>query len=125
MKKSLIYIAIMLVPFLSCKAQKVEHTTIWGTFYKLDKGKHFSTSYTLELKSDSTFVFIIKVKDGQPQCDGIWEIVNDKYILLKCGEITDITETLTNGYMSKREHEINIINKNKLRYNDVVLKRKK
>lgn len=125
MRKFLIYIAVMLISSLSCKAQKVEQEAILGTFYKLDKGKHFSTSYTLMLKSDSTFAFIIKVKDGQPQCDGIWEIVDDKFILLKCGEITDVTETLTNGYMSKREHEIIIINKNKLRYNDVVLKRKK
>jgi hypothetical protein len=115
----------MMVSLLSCTAQKVGQEAIYGTFYKLNKAKHFSKSYTLELKPDGTFTFIIKVKDGQPQCSGMWEIVGNEFIFLKCNEITDIIETLTNAYMSKREHKVEIINKNKLKYNDVVLKRKK
>jgi len=109
---------------LSCKAQSLVQKAIYGTFYKLDKDKHFSASYTLKLNSDSTFSFLIKVQDGQPQCNGTWELLEDGFILLKCGEVADVTETLTNAYMSKREHKILIMSKNKLKYNDIVLKRR-
>jgi hypothetical protein len=111
--------------FLSCKAQKVGQEAIYGTFYKLDKDKHFSTSYTLKLNSDSTFSFLIKVKDGQPQCNGTWELVDNEFIHLKCYEITDVTEALSSGYMNQREHKLQVVNRNKLKYKDVVLKRKK
>lgn len=125
MRKKLIYIVIMMIPLLSCKAQKVEQESIYGTFYKLDKDKHFSSSYTLILNEDGSFKLLEKHKDGNPQCNGSWEIVNKEYILLKCGEVADAMETLTNAYMSKREHKVEIISKNKLKYNDVILKRKK
>lgn len=89
MMKILICINIMIMSLLACNAKNLEHDAICGTFYKFDKDKHFSTSYTLELNADSTFTFIIKVKDGQPQCSGVWEIVEDKFILL-------LTSTLKN-----------------------------
>lgn len=110
---------------LPCKAQKVEQEVIYGTFYKLNKDKHFSSSYTLVLNPDNTFQFIIRVQDGNPQCNGHWEIINNEYILLKCNEVVDVKETLTNAYMSTRENKVTIVSKNKLKYNNVVLKRKK
>ena len=53
------------------------------------------------------------------------KIINNEYILLKCNEVVDVNETLTNAYMSTRENKITIVSKNKLKYNNVVLKRKK
>lgn len=115
----------MLMSLLSCKAQQIEQSEIYGTFYKLQKGKDFNIVYTLELKSDSTFFLHLNTAGGNPQCKGKWKIVDSNFIFLKCNEITDVTETLTNGYMSQREHKVEIISKNKIKYKDVVLKRKK
>lgn len=123
--KAIIYISVVLMSFLSCNAQQIEKETICGTFYKLQKGKDFNVSYTLELNTDSTFLLRLNTAGGKPQCEGKWKIVNSKSIFLKCNEIGDITETLTNGYMSQREHKMKIISKNKIKYKDVVLKRKK
>jgi hypothetical protein len=125
MMKALIYISILILSLLSCKAQKVEQEVIYGTFYKLNKDKHFSSSYTLVLNPDNTFQFIIKVQEGNPQCKGLWEIISNEYILLKCNEVVDVEETLTNAYMSIRENKLTIVSKNKLKYNNVVLKREK
>lgn len=110
---------------LSCKVQKIGQNAFYGTFYKLNKDKHFSSSYTLVLNPDNTFQFIIKAQDGNPQCNGHWEIIDKEYIYLRCNEVADVIETLTNAYMSTRENKVMIVSKNKLRYNDIVLKRKK
>jgi hypothetical protein len=115
----------MTMSLLSCKAQTVEQASICGTFYESYKDKHFSTSYTLILNSDSTFSFHIIVKDGQPQCNGKWELVEDEFILLKCGEDANPFEMLSNHYMSQKEHKLQVLNKNKIKYKNVVLKRKK
>ncbi|MDB4334844.1 hypothetical protein OAA06_00645 [bacterium] len=110
---------------LSCKAQEIGHAEICGAFYMLQKGKDFNVAYTLELNTDSTFLLRLNTAGGKPQCEGKWEIVDCNFIFLKCNEITDVTETLTNGYMSQREHKVEIISKNKIKYKDVLLKRKK
>lgn len=114
----------VLILFLSCKSLMVEQDVIYGTFYKLDKGKDFSSSYTLELNQDGSFVFEIKLHMANPQCKGKWRMV-DNEIFLECEEITDPTKMISGAYMNKREHTLLIVNKNKLKYDDVVLKRKK
>ena len=125
MMKATIYLSVMLMSLLSCKAQQIEQSEIYGRFYKLQKGKDFNIAYTLELKSDSTFFLHLNTAGGNPQCEGKWKIADNNFIFLKCNEITDVTETLTNGYMSQREHNLNIISKNKIKYKNVVLKRTK
>lgn len=125
MMKAIIYMSVILMSLLSCRAQKLEHEAICGTFYKLNKDKDFSTSYTLTLNPDNTFTFVIKVQDAQPQCNGTWEMVDNEFILLKCGEDANPYEMLSSGYMSEKEHKLQVINKNKIKYKDVVLKRKK
>lgn len=115
----------MIMSLLSCKAQNIGQEAIYGTFYKLQKGKDFITSYTLELNADSTFTLLINTAAGKPQCNGKWELVDNEFIHLKCYEITDVTEALSSGYMSQREHKLQVVNRNKIKYKDVVLKRKK
>lgn len=122
--KAIIYMSVMLMSLWSCRAQKLEHEAICGTFYKLNKDKYFSTSYTLNLNPDNIFTFVIKTQDAQPQCKGIWEMVDNEFILLKCCEAANPYEVLSSGYMSEKEHKLQIINKNKIKYKDVVLKRK-
>lgn len=124
MKKTIIYLVIIFGLLISCRAQKIDQSSICGTFYKLDKDKHFSSSYTLELRLDSTFTFIISVQDAKPQCNGKWKIVDNGFIMLNCNEDTNPYEMLSSGYMSQRENKLQIINKNKIKYKDVVLKRK-
>jgi len=124
MKKATVYIIFMLVSFFSANAQKIDQCTICGKFYKLVKGKDFSTSYTLELNADSTFKLFIRVFDGSPQCQGKWKFMGDKFVILNCSEDDNPYQMLTNGYMSQRNDTIQIISKNKIRFNDAVLKRK-
>lgn len=125
MMKYITYISIILISLLSCKVQKVDQVTMCGTFYKLHKGNDFNTSYTLQLNTDNTFLLLLNTAGGKPQCKGKWEIVDSIYIILKCDKVSDVTETLTNGYMKQREYKMQIISQNKIRYNEVVLKRKK
>ena len=110
---------------MSCKSLQVEQESFYGTFYKLNNDKHFSSSYTLELNQDGSFKLIEKHKDGQPQCSGKWTIVDDEFVLLECGEDTNPYEMISSHYMSQRGHKLKILSKNKLEYHSVVLKRKK
>lgn len=125
MKRVVIYIALMLGLFVTCRAQKIEHGAVCGTFYKLVKGKDFNTAYKLEIHADSTFKLLINTAEGNPQCTGKWEIVDNVFIMLKCCEDANSYEMLSSVYMSQKEHKLQIINKNKVKYKDVVLKRKK
>lgn len=50
--RAVIYIVIMLGLFVTCKVQKIGQETICGTFYKLNKDKNFSSSYTLKLRQE-------------------------------------------------------------------------
>jgi hypothetical protein len=125
MKRTVVYVIITLCLFISGKAQKIGQEALCGTFYKLNKDKYFNSSYTLELRPDSTFTFIVMVKDAKPQCNGKWEIIDKEFILLRCNEDTNPYEMLSSGYMSEKEHKLKIINKNKIKYKKVVLKRVK
>jgi hypothetical protein len=124
MKKILIFITIILAHIVTCNAQIIGQKSMCSTFYKLVKGKDFNTSYTLELRTDSTFVLIINTAAGSPSCKGKWEIVDNVFVLLKCDEDVNSDAVLSSGYMAQKEHKLRIINKNKIEYKDVVLKRR-
>jgi hypothetical protein len=124
MLKSIVYLSFILGLVNSVSVQKIDQCTICGKYYKLVRDKDFSTSYTIELKADSTFKLSIKIFEGRPQCEGKWKSIGEKLILLKCYEDNNPYEALTNGYMSQKEHTIKIINKNRIKFNDFVLKRK-
>lgn len=124
MRKTLIYSIVIMLITLSCKAQEIDRESLNGTFYGIDKGKDFSTAYTVELKEDGSFSLMIKVQDANPQCKGKWEI-SDNEVLLDCEKVTDPTKMISSAYMNKREYNLSILNKNKLKYKDTILKRKK
>ena len=109
----------------SCKAQMVDKEAISGTFYKLKKGEDFNIAYTLKLRANNTFELLISTIDGKPQCEGKWKMINDRFILLECNNDDNPYETISNTYMSQKEHKIQILGKNRLKYEDVVLRRKK
>ena len=112
--------------FFSCGSTKiVTHKNIEGCYHAIVKKYGFTTSYTLVLNNDNTFSFDIKVQDGNPKCKGNWIAMdNDKFLMLEC-EQSSIFEELTNSYMNKRDHIMQVINKNKLKYKDIILRRKR
>ena len=125
MKRIVIYLTISFAFLIVCKAQTIEQKIICGKYYKLVKGKDFNTSYTLELNTDSTFKLIINTAAGNPQCTGKWKFMDNEFVMLKCNEDTNPYEMLSSGYMSEKEHKLQVIGKNKIKYKDVILKRKK
>lgn len=125
MRKTFIYIVIISIFLMSCIAQKKDRGFYHGTFNAVNQSyKGLPTYYyTLEINQDSTFTYSIKVGLGGSYCSGKWKI-NKNILLIECNEITDPMEGLTRGGMSG-EQEFEILNKNKLKYKDIVLKRKK
>ena len=108
---------------MSCSVNKNIIGKFYGTSAGLSKGTY--DQYNLELKPDSLFYFNIKIQDANPGCEGTWSLSHDT-LLLKCDNVETITDMLSSGYMNKREHKFRIISKNRLKYEDItVLKRKK
>ncbi|MCI1720030.1 MAG: hypothetical protein LKM37_03275 [Bacteroidales bacterium] len=126
MKRVIIYIAIMLGSFVICNAQKIEQRAMCGIFDKCVNRKYFNieTFYSLELNADSTFTFVINHQDARPKGVGKWKIIDTCFISLELEE-PSVEECLTSGYMSERKIKMRIININKIKYKDVILKRKR
>ncbi len=109
----------------SCSTLKLDNDNITGVFYKKGSNKYgFNYEYKLELNKDKSFKLVQKIQDANPSCEGSWSIHNDT-IILKCNEVENITDMLTNGYMNKREQKVKILSINKLNLDDVNLHRVK
>ena len=111
MIKTLIY--ILIVGLSSCKSLHIDR----GEYYK--KGKDYT--YSLKLTEDSTFILSKKYQDAFPQCSGKWSYIAKDTILLKCDEMKDVMESLTNGYMAERENRLIVLNQNKVKLGKVIL----
>ncbi|RKN75913.1 hypothetical protein D7Z94_24945 [Ulvibacterium marinum] len=95
-----------------------------GEFYKKQTAnKTISVSYSLNLRPDNTFVFSIKSQDANPKCEGSWEL-NWQSVYLKCNESDDIGEILSSGNMPDKEHKLEVINRNRIKFKNVVLTRR-
>jgi hypothetical protein len=115
--KTLFYF-ILLGVFASCKT----HTALkglHGTY--LAKGKDYY--YSLILNPDNTFLLKIKYQDAVPECSGNWRYFTKDTLELTCSALNDIAKSLTNGYMTERNHKVGVINKNKLKLDNVVLRK--
>ena len=106
--------------FICCKTLQTDNNLL-GEYFS--KGKDYE--YILMLQGDYSFELQLKYQDASPKCTGSWKLVGDKLISLQCKEFSDITETLTNGYMSEREHNLEIINSNRLKFKGVILRKRK
>ncbi len=121
-------LAMVLVCFSCISSRELSSDSLIGMFYAKQSAFTRGTyvQYTLELKTDNSFYFEIRGHDYSPRCEGKWDILYESnMLLLKCEENENQYEMLSSGYMSEREHRFELINKNKLKYKDVVLKRKK
>ncbi|MDP2161200.1 MAG: hypothetical protein Q8K02_11995 [Flavobacterium sp.] len=122
MKINLIILTSVFCIAVSCSVLKTERNDIAGTFYKKGSKNKFNYEYGLKISSDGSFLLSYKVHGANAQCDGIWKQSNDT-LFLNCNEEKDIALMLSSGYMNKREYVLKIINRDKLRLDDIVLKR--
>lgn len=121
--KNIIYISIVFLLY-SCSALKIQQSDIIGEFYKREVSKNtLSVSYNLLLKSDSIFTLSMKMQDANPKCNGKWTL-KDNYIYLKCDETQDVGDVLSSGYMNEREYKLEVLNSNKIKFKNSILKRK-
>lgn len=91
-----------------------------GSFSKI--GKDYS--YKLDIGSDSTFTFGIKVQDARPECTGKILYFLPDSVRLICNE-EDVYAMLGNGYLNERENLVKVISRNKLKVRGINLKRQK
>jgi len=105
--------------FFCCKTLQKD-SNLLGEYYS--KGKDYE--YNLTLRDDNRFELQLKYQDANPRCEGIWKWTGDKTINLQCDEVSDVTETLSSGYMNEREHDLEIESGKKLKFKGVVLTKK-
>ena len=79
--------------------------------------------YSLTVNLDSTFTLKRESYHSLSGCSGKWK-VNGDTLLLQCDE-EPIASQLSSGYMTNRTPELIVLGNGRLRYNEVVLKRKK
>ena len=117
MNKALNKVILFLLSILltTCSAQR----NLSGKYSRAEK----DFRYDLELKKDSTFALTQKYFEVVSECQGKWESLSEDTLLLKCYEATDVTETLSGGYMSEREKKVIVLTGGKLRLGKVTLKR--
>src|SRR5690554_4553171 len=96
---------------LSCATNKsLKYDNLLGKFYAIYPGLTENTNYRyfLELKKDSTFYFQINLHDASPRCKGLWSVSND-ILLMKCSNVENIGDMLSNAYMNQREFTLIVI----------------
>jgi len=122
--KNLIYILIALT-ICSCSSLKVQQADVIGQYYKLQTSRNtLSVSYDLILKKDNSFSLSIRMQDANPMCNGKWELKDNRYIYLECDDVKGVAEMLSSGSMTDKNYKLEVLSKNKIRFKDVILKRK-
>ena len=134
MKKIIVYI-IALFLLLSCNSNRFISDKLHGTFNGVEfyydektNRKHPLWGVKLELKQDGTCVLRKSHSLAGRYCFGEWTMVNEKLVKINCNrnpELDGIAKSLIGGNAIEGKLEVKIINKNKLKLDDVVLKRKK
>lgn len=114
--KNLLIISIIFLA--SCKTVSMSQN-MQGQYYK--EGKDYQ--YSLSLNNDSSFTLTKKYFEVNSTCRGKWQRISKDTLLLKCGE-EDLSVKLQSGYMTERERKVIVLNKNKLKIDKVILKRK-
>ena len=120
--KRLIIIVFAILLFSACSVTK-QQSTIIGKFkgYTLGMSSFVPPGeMTLSLNPDYVFELHWLKRDYT----GKWEILDKNQLILKFDEITDISILLGSGVILDKEREVKFINKNKLKLDNVVLKRK-
>lgn len=109
---------ILIIAFSSCKTVSVSQS-MQGQYHK--EGKDYV--YDLSLNNDSSFTFTKKYFEVNSTCSGKWYYLSADTILLKCDDV-GLSEKLQSGYMAERERKAIVLNKGKIKIDEVILKRK-
>ncbi len=128
MKKLIVYIAVLSL-LLSCKSQQLTLNTLSGLYDGVEVISDNALSYyvELELKQDRTCVLRKTLDLAKIECRGEWSIINGNLIEIKCNSnlaLSDMEKALQGGSFIEGNIEVEILNKNKLKLDNVVLKRK-
>lgn len=128
MKRFIIYLTVLML-FTSCKIQQVNVASLCGRFGGVEGDKSpLSTYVLLELNKDSTCLLTKTFDLFKHECRGEWTLLNDDVIEIKCNNNpiqSDIEKALQGGCYIDGTLQIKILNINKLKLKDVILKRKK
>ena len=99
-----------------------------GTFDGVEGGKNpLSTYVVLELNVDNTCSLKKTFDLSKIECRGEWDI-NDDVIEIRCNNnpvLIDVEKALQGGSYIEGTLKIKVLNKNKLKLGNTVLKRKK
>ncbi len=90
---------------------------IEGMFVR--KTKNYN--YSLTINNDSTFSLITQSIHARSGCAGKWELIKDT-LVLRCNE-ESFPAQISSGYMNEREKRIRVINRNKIKYERIVMRR--
>lgn len=117
----------MALACFSCRVRKVGNEPVFGIYETIERHQKQipGSIHTLTLGHDSTFLFVNKLDKVSPQCKGKWKVAGGNIILLECEEITYSYEVLSTNYMAQRKYQIYILQQDKLKYNNIILARKK
>lgn len=126
-----IRIACLVVLFLSlsCKSQQFNGVSLCGTFDGVEGRKNpLSTYVLLELNMDKTCSLKKTFDLSKIECRGEWAMLNDGVIEIRCNNnpaLSDIEKALQGGGYVEGAIQIKVLSKNKLKFGNTVLKRKK
>ena len=97
-----------------------------GRYVGVDRAKNtLSTSILLELNKDNTCLFERSMDLSKNTCQGQWRIVNNCMIDITCNNnpiLSDIEKALQCGDYIEDSLQIKILDKNKLKIGNVILK---
>ena len=126
MRTNILLLLVFVALSYSCSIKKeFGNKSMVGKFYGIADGfiEHTNNQYFLDLKEENLFTLKIIGHDYRPQCEGRWEY-KEENLILKCSDIESLAKKLSNSYMNQREFRITVRNKDKLEFNNVILKRK-
>lgn len=119
MINKLAYTLFILLLFV-CQCTPVNKTITHGTFYI--EGKDFK--YSIDINRDSTFTIKLQNMEVIEMCNGQWHYIDKNTIHLLC-DSANLSEMISTGYIPEREKYIYVVNSNKIKMDQVVLKRYK
>jgi hypothetical protein len=104
--------------------------TLYGSYDGVEGISNHTLSYyvELELKQDRTCTLRKTFDLSKIECRGEWTVINDNLIEIKCNRnpvLSDIEKALQGGSFIEGNIEVRVLNKNKLKLDNVVLKRNK
>ena len=130
-RRIIAYITILILA-LSCKSQYYTDASICGTFDGVEGGIHRKNTIAyyvkLELNTDHTFKLSRSFDLSSYTGQGEWVMRNDGVIELNCNNypvLDEIQIALMAGGFIEGIQEIQVLSKDKLKWGDTVLKRRK